>query len=447
MIVAELTTSRTESNRLAEMARHIYLQTLKEVELGRTIKEKLRLQGGIINAEGDRINLDDFSEIALISLGKASIAMAAAVESLLGDRITRGIVVTDRLHRTALKSEVIMAGHPLPDEKSLQAGKRIIDLVSSCSSETLLVFAISGGGSALVEWPVLPELSLEGLRKLNQFLIECGATIREINIVRKSISAIKGGRLGHLARNLRKITLFASDVNPGDLESISSNPILPEGVSKKELSEILERYDVVSALQAPPGEIISSKTFESLPQEWEDSGGNSIVLLSDNSTVVNAAANLGSKFGWVVETNASNVEGDYKKIVDLLIDGLARLRASHKGETVCLISGGEASCPVHGDGFGGRNQEFVLYAATKMDKRFGEWAVLSCGTDGIDGNSNAAGAVLDSVALNRSRALGFEADHSLSISDSAYFINRLGGQVVTGPTGNNLRDIRILLAR
>ena len=184
-----------------------------------------------------------------------------------------------------------------------------------------------------------------------------------------------------------------------------------------------------------------------MPRSWNDAGGNSIVLLADNQDVVRAGAKLAGEFECVVETETENVEGDYKSIAAFLIDRLAQKLSSHKGETVCLISGGEASCAVRGAGFGGRNQEFAVYAATKMVERFNDWAVLSCGTDGIDGNSNASGAVLDSVSMARSKELGFDEADSLSISDSGSFINRLGGQIMTGPTGNNLRDIRILLAR
>ena len=199
--MAETPASVNGSYGLSEIARQIYLETLKEVDLGATIKEKIKLRGDCLIVAGDEIQLDGFSDIALIGFGKASIGMAEAVEALLGDRLSRGLVVTDRRHKARLKSEIIISGHPLPDEKSLEAGKRIIELLSSCGRETLLIFAISGGGSALVEWPLFPEMSLEDFRRLNQVLIECGATIGEINIVRKSLSGIKGGRLGYLARN------------------------------------------------------------------------------------------------------------------------------------------------------------------------------------------------------------------------------------------------------
>jgi hydroxypyruvate reductase len=440
-------TAISKPHGLAAIARHIYFKTLEEVNLASIIKDKIKLQGGSIIIAGEATSLDLFSEIVLISIGKASIAMAEAVESLLGDRITRGVVVTDRMRKAALKSEVIIAGHPLPNEESLIAGKRVMDLVSSCDKRALIIFAISGGGSALVEWPILPEISLEDIRKLNQVLIEGGASIRDINIIRKSLSAIKGGRLGYLARNLRKITLFASDVNPGDLESISSNPVLPESLSKEDLLEKLEGYNTGSTLHTLLSEIISDRVLERLPQQWREVGGNSIVLLSDNRDVIRAAAKQAADLECVVETDATNAEGDYKGIVELMVDRLRQLLAGHKGSTVCLISGGEASCVVRGAGFGGRNHEFALYAAMKLNDCFSKWAVLSCGTDGIDGNSNASGAVLDSLALQECESPGHDASQFLSISDSGSLVNRLGGQIVTGPTGNNLRDIRVFLAQ
>src|SRR6266567_4832326 len=186
---------------LKEAAKRVFLGTLKAIEPDSVIRHKLRVDGKTLSLAGEQIPLDDFAEVVLIGMGKASLKMGAAVENLLGHRIKRGMLVTDHRSSTKVKSEVLVAGHPFPDANSLIAGERIVELVRSCGGDALIIFLISGGGSSLVELPLSRSISLEDLRVTNQVLVGCGATIREINIVRKGLSRIKGGRLGRLAQN------------------------------------------------------------------------------------------------------------------------------------------------------------------------------------------------------------------------------------------------------
>ena len=236
---------------LTELAKLVFLETLRAVDPVSKVKEKLRIEDGNLNADGELIPLSRFREVVLLGMGKASMTMGAAVESLLGNRITRGILATNHRLDIDVKSKVIVSGHPLPDHESLRAAEMMIELARSSGPDTLLIFVISGGGSSLVELPFSPDISLKDLQITNQLLISCGASIQEINVVRKNLSRIKGGRLGHLARTARRVGLYISDVNPGDICSIASNPLLPEASTASTFLEVVEKYKLSRSLPRP----------------------------------------------------------------------------------------------------------------------------------------------------------------------------------------------------
>jgi glycerate 2-kinase len=433
---------------LKAIAKQIFLDTLKVIEPDSIIRKKLLIVGHTLRFGGEAIDLDAYSEIVLVGMGKASIKMGAAVETLLGDRIKRGLLVTNCYSDTPVRSTVLVAGHPLPDANSLVAGRKVIELVQSCDNDSLMVFLISGGGSSLVECPLSDRISLDDLRTTNQILIGCGASIHEINVVRKRLSRIKGGRLGYLARKAKCVGLYVSDVNPGDLRSIASNPLLPEESRFEEFIHVIEKFGLMRKLPESVLSVIVQLTNSGSSGDLIWSGAEPItLLLLENVDALNAAAELAGHHGFRVELDTDLIEGDYRAVADELIDRLMKLKSSLPGERVCVISGGEVSCPVRGSGIGGRNQEFVLYSATRLADLGvpGRVAVLSCGTDGIDGNSKAAGAVADAQSVIKATRLGVDASGFISNNDSYSFFKRMGGLIETGPTGNNVRDIRILL--
>jgi glycerate-2-kinase len=434
---------------LKEVAKHIFLEALRTSEPESLIANKLRLDGETLSVGGERFLLDGFTEVVLIGMGKASLRMGWAVEKLLSHRLKRGILVTDRYSRLPVRSEVVVGGHPLPTGNSLIAGEKIVELARSCGNDTLVIFLISGGGSALVERPVSPSISLEDLRLTNKVLISCGATIGEINVIRKRLSRIKGGGLGWEARNSTCIGLYISDVNPGDLRSIASNPLLPEDAGEQSPVDLMRRYRLTKKLPRPVVDILEG-AGEFFGGQWK--GGEVApftALLLDNSDVVKAAAEQARHLGFRVEERNDLIEGDYRTVADQLLDHLMDLRSSFPNQRVCVISGGEVSCPVRADGIGGRNQEFVLYSAARLGSLGNSEgaAVLSCGTDGIDGNSNAAGAVADAELVSDAARHAIDASIFISGNDSHTFFRRAGGLVVTGPSGNNVRDLRILMAQ
>jgi glycerate 2-kinase len=431
---------------LKDTARSLFLRTLAAIAPETAINRKLRVQDGTLIVGTDQVSLDDYSEVVIVGLGKASQKMGAAVERLLGNRIKRGILVANYRSKDTLRSEVIVAGHPLPDRNSLKAAERIIELVKSCDDRSLIVFLVSGGGSSLVELPISPSISVEDLRTTNQALISSGASIREINIVRKALSRIKGGQLGALARGSKCVALYISDVNPGDILSIASNPLLPEVWRADEFYAVV---DEIHLLDMFPKSVTDEIDEGRVALRDSTSGCENVIALVvlDNLDAVRAAADFARQDGFRVEVDAEATEGDYRLIADRSIDRVVELKESFPDERVCLISGGEVSCPVRGHGVGGRNQEFVLYCATRLaDSGIKRTAVLSCGTDGIDGNSTAAGAVGDSESVIGALRRGELPSSYINNNDSHSFFAKMGGLVVTGPTGNNVRDLRILVA-
>jgi glycerate 2-kinase len=432
---------------LKEQARLIFLRALERIDVGATIDRKLRLSRSTLIVGGQQVNLNQYDEIILLGIGKASIKMGYAIERMLGDRVKSGVLVTDRRSRAKVKSEVIVGGHPIPTQGSLDGARRLIELARSATDRTLVVFLISGGGSALVELPTFPDVTLEDLREMNHILVTCGASIREINTIRKHLSAVKGGRLGSMVNGAGAIALFVSDVNPGDVRSIASNPALPEDLKSRDFFDVLEKYALMNRLP----ESIAKAIKAGLVTDHNEKGNSrpvEVLLLSDNSTALQAAGEAARDLGFRTIIYEDLAEGKYQEISAELFERLFDELRRWPNEPVCLISGGEVSCPVFGDGLGGRNQEFVLYSAATL-ARSGvnqPTAVLSCGTDGIDGNSLAAGAVADERTVGEALERGISASDYLERNDSHSFFVRTGGVVFTGPTGNNVRDVRLLLS-
>ena len=432
---------------LKEEAEQIFFATLNGLDLRSLVNKEIKVDGDVLRLKGESIALNDHNEILLIGFGKASLTIAAAIEELLGDRITRSLLVSNAPRDLKLKSEVLIAGHPLPDRNSLLAGERILAMVQSATSDSLIIFIITGGGSALVEQPISPDVTLEDLRDLNRLLVNCGATIREINVVRKHLSRIKGGRLGFLARRNTTINLFLSDVNPGDLRSIASNPLLPDQASLAEFFDVIRRYDLDDRLPRSILELIRGGEIADLPRGWSREKECIDLLLADNHDAIRLAAEIAREKGFEVDTELRLAEGDYREVSRELLKNLLALKERFPDGPVCLVSGGEVSCPVKGEGVGGRNQEFVLYTALALAKLDNLGAcVLSCGTDGIDGNSPAAGGVADADTIRQALSRGIDPAVFLERNDSHSFLELMGGAVYTGPTGNNVRDLRLLIA-
>jgi len=425
----------------------IYLGTLERLDLATLFNSRVSFDGSDLVVDQARFHLDDFDEVVLVGLGKASVTLGATISYLLGDRITRGVLVSDRLPRTPLAAsiDVLVGAHPIPDANSLEAGRRLLDEIAGCSAQALLIFLVSGGGSSLAEVPISDSISIAELQALNKLLVQCGAGIHDINIVRKFFSRIKGGKAGFLARDVSTLAFFVSDVNEGDLRTIASNPLLPEELSQDDLEEVISRLGLVDKLPASFSRLIESGDA-GVPSGWKFSKGVSPILLADNSSALRTAAEIGSNRGYLIQTAKDLVECQYREIVDTMLRRLAEFKSAHSDAPVCILSGGEAACEVRRPGLGGRNQEFVLYSAALLAQQRRSFVCLCAGTDGVDGNSIAAGAVADGETDAAAIQRACNPSTYLSNNDSSKFFSEAGGLIVTGPTGNNVRDVRLMLA-
>ena len=434
---------------LTNTLKRLFLETLREIEPASVIARSVSVDEDRLIVGDKQISLEGHRDVVVIGVGKASVKMGASIERILGERFTRGILVTDRGAPIEVPSEVIVAGHPLPDSNSLMAGQRIVDIIESCADDSLIIFLISGGGSSLVELPIDRRISLEDFRLTNKVLTTCGASIHEINVVRKYLSRIKAGGLGYLARARTCVALYFSDVNPGDIRAIASNPLLPETLQAEELREIIDRFDLLSRFPAAVCSAIADSEATTRPRwNWENSEPV-IRLLLDNADVIRVSSRMAGELGLRVEVDDGPAEEDYREVAQRSVKRLLKLKDMFPAERVCVITGGEVLCAVRGAGVGGRNQEFVLYSAALLAGKGlrGNAAVLSAGTDGIDGNSKAAGAVADAESIAIATGKGSNAAGFIQTNNSHSFFKQTGGLIVTGPSGNNVRDLRILIAQ
>lgn len=376
--------------------------------------------------------------IYAIAIGKAARSMALGLTEGAGDNLVAGVISAPEL-LIAKSWQSFVGGHPLPNEASMEAARAAFHLLDRANIEQAhVIFLISGGGSAMCEWPIRDDINLSDLRRANEVLVTCGARIAEVNSVRRAFSAVKGGALARRAPRAQILTLIVSDTNRGDEASVASGPSLPPPADAPNAIDVVERYRLEPLL---PETILNAvqraRSSDSVP------AGSHVVLL-DNATAVDAARNKAFELGFTCPAAAEIGELPIAEGCKLL------LSPPPSDQRFCRISGGEFSCPVNGDGRGGRNLETALRCAILLDQNRQQdrrhYVILSAGTDGIDGNSPAAGAIADETTLERARKIGLEANDFLERSDSYSFFEQLGDLVVTGPTGTNVRDLRILLS-
>jgi hydroxypyruvate reductase len=306
-----------------------------------------------------------------------------------------------------------------------------------------VIFLLSGGGSAIAERPIDDEISLDDLIATYRALVLSGAPIAEINTVRKHLSAVKGGRLAQAAYPAQQVSLLISDVPDNTLDALASGPTMPDSTSIADCYAVVEKYKLMQQFPASVRELFQRHALEETPKSDDPAFVNARwwPVLS-NKTAVDEAAAAAAREGFAVEIDNSCDDWDYERAADYLLERLQSLR--QKVSRVCLISGGEVTVKVTNGGRGGRNQQFALACATRIAGD--NITILSAGTDGIDGNSPAAGAVVDGTTVARAKEAGLDPVVALSAFDAFPLFDVLGDAIMTGPTGNNVRDLRILLA-
>ncbi|MGD0891166.1 MAG: DUF4147 domain-containing protein [Terracidiphilus sp.] len=433
------------------------------------------------------IHLNCYKRIFVIALGKAAAPM---VETLLA-RMTRrkglrGICSSNQLpkHRN-WRFRYFEAGHPLPNEDSFAGARAALALLKKARKDTLIFFLISGGGSAMFDLPLDPAITLDDTIAFHQLLIASGAPISEINTLRKHFSAVKGGRLAIAAPEAAKVSLLVPDVPLRSLDALSSGPTSPDHSTVDEARELLARYELSPKLppsirafferedlpESPGNKVWRPPFFPRMPRFATSPGTGPApqssrrvtaaanmsgedepfrdsvfeILLSSHDLVENARS-LAQKAGFHVEVDNSCDDWDYADAARYLLGRFHSLRAIHP--RLCLISVGEVTVKIdRAPGAGGRNQQFVMACALDLEQYAPQrLTVLSAGSDGIDGNTQSAGAIADPTTVTRAHAFGFHLKSSLANFDACPMFTALGDSVITGPTGQNLRDLRLLIS-
>jgi len=438
--------------RLRKDALRIFRAALKAADPAEAIHRHVRRLGNVLQAGARKYSLKGVRRIFVLGAGKASAAMARALEDILGGRITGGLVATKYGHGLPLDSiEVCECGHPVPDQAGVEGAQRLARLAAEAQEDDLVLVVISGGASALTPFPA-PPISLEQKQETTRMLLECGANIHEINTVRKHISAIKGGQLARLAAPAAVITLVLSDVIGDPLDVIGSGPTVPDSSTFPDASRILDRYGLTARVPRPVSERIGQGVLGRVPDTPKP--GDPVfrrahtVIVGSNRLAVDAAAREAKRLGYKPLVLSTLIEGEAREVARVHAAILREARRSGRPAKppACIISGGETTVTIRGDGKGGRNQEFALAAAS--DLAGVEGVLMLCGgTDGTDGPTDAAGAIADGGTIARAQAMGMAAMDYLQRNDSYHFFDPLGDLVRTGPTRTNVMDICLMLAR
>jgi len=429
---------------LRAVALEIFQQALAQSTIREAFARHVNYDRGTLRICDDLYALSSFERVTVVSIGKGAHSLAEALVEQMGETVG-GIVAGSTEPATQLHGfRYFHGGHPFPNSESLAAGRAILRHVSHGSADAMIIFLVSGGGSACVEYPIDDAIGLEDIVTTYEVLVHSGAPIAEINAIRKHLSGIKGGRLAQAAAPAQQVSIMVSDVPDKALDSLSSGLTMPDSSSAEDCYRIATRYEMTEVFPASVRELFEKKLLEETPKSDDPAFVRARwwPVLSNKSVLQMAAAQAASH-GFAVEVDNSCDDWDYAKAADYLLDRLRKLRAGVS--RACIVSGGEVTVKVKGKpGAGGRNSHFALYCAEKIAGE--NITVLSAGTDGIDGNSSAAGAVADGKTLARANGLGLSAPKALENFDSGTFFEKLEDAIVTGPTGNNLRDLRVLLA-
>jgi glycerate 2-kinase len=382
--------------------------------------------------------LNQVERIYAIAVGKAALPMLETLASRLPYPLTGGVCCGPVLPSDRLPGiDYYSGGHPLPNEDSFRSAQAALQLLQNAGPGDFIFFLISGGGSAMFELPLDEKITLQETQVLYQALVGSGATIAEINTVRKHFSAVKGGRLAAAAPRSGRCSLLLSDVAPRYLDALASGPTLPDTSTVAECRGILDRYALRERF---PATVRAWFDDPALPETPALAAGHVEILLSSDD-LLDAARAVALSLDYEVVMDNTCDDWDYADAARHLLGRFDELRSKHR--KVCLLSGGEVTVRLDRDhGAGGRNQQFAL--ASALSGR--DVVVLSAGSDGIDGNSPAAGAIADATTGTRARALGIDPESALSRFDAYPLFTALGDTLVTGPTHNNLRDLRILLS-
>jgi glycerate 2-kinase len=435
---------------LRKQALAIFRAAVKAADPVEAVLRSFHLRDSSLEAGGRGYSLSRYDRIFVIGAGKASAAMAKAVERVLGKQISGGLINVKYGHTAKLKRiELNECGHPNPDEAGVRGAAGIAAIADHAGERDLVICLISGGASALLPAPA-PPVTLAEKQAITRLLLNCGADISEINAVRKHISSIKGGQLARLAFPATVISLLLSDVIGDALDVIGSGPTVADASTFAEAQEILRKYEIDRKAPASVRERIERGIAGEIP-ETPKPGDPALsrthnVVVGSNILAVNAAAEKARELGLRTMVLSTFVEGETRDVARMhaAIARQARVYGQPVRGPACIITGGETTVTIRGQGKGGRNQEFALAAAIDI-AGLDEVLILSGGTDGSDGPTDAAGALADGSTCHRAAKLGLIAKEYLANNDSYNFFQPLGDLLITGPTNTNVMDVRLIL--
>jgi len=432
-----------------ERALAILSAALASVDPVVAVRRYLSLEDDSLYVSGRTYDLSQFRHIHVVGAGKASGAMAQALEEMLGERLTSGLVnVKYGYLAPTQRVRLQEAGHPLPDEAGLSATGKIVDLLRETGEDELVISLISGGGSALLTSP-WEGISLEEAKRLTEALLRCGATINEINAVRKHISQVKGGRLARLTHSASLITLILSDVVGDPLDMIASGPTVPDSTTYAEAWQVLERYELIE--EVPPTilrhlELGKAGQVEETPKKGDAAFQRAYnLIIGNNRQAALAAVERAQELGFNALLLTTYLEGEAREVAKVLA-ALAKEVARYSepvARPACLVLGGETTVTVKGEGKGGRNQEMALASALAIEG-MEDVLILCAATDGSDGPTDAAGAIAEGDTVARARQLGLDAQAYLANNDSYDLFQALSDLIITGPTNTNVNDLAMV---
>jgi glycerate 2-kinase len=432
------------SQQMRDTAREIFRYALAEASIAKAFARHVNCERGVLRVREDLYDLHSYSRVLVISIGKAGHTMVEALAQQVGTASLEGIVASSVEPPSQVRGfRYFRGGHPTPNAESIHAAGAILKALGAQTAASLVIFLLSGGGSSIVEKPIDDEISLDDLIATYRALVHSGAPIAEINTLRKHLSASKGGRLAQRAFPAQQLSLLVSDVPDDTPDALASGPTMPDSTSVEDCYRIAEKHGLLPQFPHSTRELFERQALEETPKSDDPAFQRSRwwTILS-NQTAVEQASAAAERAGFTVHVDNSCDDWDYERAAEYLLKRLREL--SKNFARVCLISGGEVTVKVTNGGVGGRNQQFALACAAKIAGE--NVTVLSAGTDGVDGNSTAAGAVVDGTTISRAQSSGLDARAALEKFDAYPFFRVLGDAIETGPTGNNLRDLRILLA-
>jgi glycerate 2-kinase len=422
-----------------ELLQQLLAASLRLADPAPLVLSHLSRSGSELQIDGRTFSLSGDGKAVVLSLGKAAARLAEAVSSALGPAVREGLIVAPGFSRAVPPGfQEMRGGHPLPDEGSLSAGRVLEQLVSGLASEDLFLALVSGGGSACLESSI-PGIGLGTLREINRTLILSGAAIEEINMIRSALSRLKRGRLARMALPAQTIGLILSDVVGDRLELVASGPTVEAPLHREDVRRVARQYQIERLLPVSLEETMAAAS--ALPTMRPEPFN---VIIGDNAGLARSVARSAREMGFEARVVATDILGEARTAGLRIASILRSARSTAFRNPQALVFGGETTVHVHGLGQGGRNQELALSAASAL-QGIERTALVAFGTDGVDGNSEAAGAFIDGDTCQRANGLGIPWERALEQNDSHTFFHRLGDCVHTGPTGTNLNDLIIAL--